>query len=192
MGLGVSKHCRFGSVPCGDGIFKGGKRPKINCFFVEHDSGDPFTTLATPCDANYARRAPFVWSPVLPVLRSGRCAKVADSVVSAIPIYVVNLVFWAFAVRQQPRKSMGKVQPSFYLNADVPIRPHPSSKRADFYSSGGLFDPNKFSGISVVLKMFLQEAKINIVHAVAPLKQWFEKWRLSVGSTEPLRHYRST
>jgi hypothetical protein len=54
------------------------------------------------------------------------------------------------------------------------------------YWIGWILDSIKLTCFGVID----QVAKINLAHAVAPLKQWFEKWRLSVGSTGPLRYYR--
>jgi hypothetical protein len=186
---GVTKHNFFRFFSGGNCLIQGFKRPKISWFLVFCNVRTPTFERVAPSNTRMTACTSNVWFSVLPVLTSGNAAQIFKSVVGTISIDVVNLIFWPFSVHNQPSNPVRKIQSAFNLNADVSVGPQSTCFGVCFDSSGGGLYPFKFASFLVVLKMFLQKCKINVAHAVAPLKQWFEKWRLSVGSTGPLRHY---
>jgi hypothetical protein len=165
------------------GFFWGAEVPKMNAPTVYGDGRAPFFCLLW---FGYAQQATRFISAVC-----GFFIVAVDAVVNKTQVFnpvvrfgainVVNYSIRLHSVDNLPRKPMPIVK--FFANPDndVPILTCSSNGPARSFSA-----KKQTRGTLV-----LQSAKINFAHAVAPLLQWSEKWRLGVSSTGPLRHYRS-
>lgn len=109
-------------------------------------------------------------------------AKVDDSIVRLYSIDMINVLWRNKSMHDVPCNTVSVNQFPLVTKYDVAIFGYASNLLSRVSRS------KKQSSIGTVNKI----VKINVAHAVAPYKQWFEKWRLSVDSTGPLRHYKGT
>ncbi len=163
----------LGSNICCMRLFLGVKVPKVFSLSVNHDGGSPALRLLGFCKATS--------QSVLGVYGCRGVAKVHRPVVGSVPVDVVN--------QGRTVPIMQKESHPMHVDQFFPVLEH---KVPAFIGGSDGFFGLSFAGNQTRTGVVQKTGKINIVHAVAPLKQWFEKWRLSVGSTGPLRHYKGT
>jgi hypothetical protein len=165
------------------------KCPKIDLLPVNLDFCAPFFAFWSFVDSKKFILS--LWATqVLHVYRSSNVSEITDSVVVLDPVNVINEHFGEIAMNKHPCKAVGCVFDIVNPDSDVALSIFCASNLPDFAPSRRGF-PSKQPSFWAIRENFLETTKIKIAHAVAPFKQWFEKWRLSVGSTGPLRHYRS-
>lgn len=164
------------------------------CFFLHnHNSRSPATP--EPRDSEKAGMiSRFCAVLVLKIHAMSNISKIGNRVVPSIPVDVVNAPVGPHAGYVQYGKSLSKVK--FLVNPDTHVSvmsnvpcntsyPHPVGFVA------GLFKPNKLSCVGGVPKKFAQPlcGKINISHAVSPIKKWFGQKPGSVSALAGLRHF---
>ncbi len=153
----------------------------------------PFAPFQPTSYFGYAkepRRDPFIRTPdVLEVDALLNVSKVGKSVVGSVAVNMVDAKL---------RPLTGYVQPSNAVQAVLPIvNPSPYVSASGINSTSNAFRvgdfcaPSKNTSVLVVVKKFADAlcGKINLSHAVVPLKQWFGQKPGSVSALAGLRHF---
>lgn len=125
------------------------------------------------------------------VFGSRHNAQVAQSVVVADAIDVVDLAIRFSAVGVEPRKSVQSVILVGDLGSQVPGPVGGANHIANLYGANRADTPSKDASLWVVVKKFAQAfcGKIAGTHAVAPVKQWFVERPVSVSALCGLRYF---
>jgi hypothetical protein len=174
---------RLGCNIRGMGFFCGVEVPKMDAPTIYGDGRTPLFGLLRFGYAQQATR--FILAVreffIVAVDAMVNKTQVFNSVVRFSAVNVVNDSIRLYSIDNLPSKPMRIVKFPANPDDDVSILTCCSDGLARSFGA-----KKQTRGTLV-----LQSAKINLAHAVAPLLQWSEKWRLGVGSTGPLRHYRS-
>lgn len=96
------------------------------------DCSAPCVCGFVPANPKKARLAVFIAAPVLQVFGVGRFTQIANSVVCAVPVDVVNAVFWPYAVDVKPCQPVSTVSAPINTDLDVtPVRANAASNTAN-------------------------------------------------------------
>ena len=89
---------------------------------------------------------------------------------------MIDLTIRKLTMLKEPSKSVGKMffRLDGYKNIAIVLRSSSICSRWNLILNSNL--PDKFSSFFVVFKNLANVCKINIAHAVVPLKQWYVKW----------------
>lgn len=101
-------------------FFRRGKTAQINNPFLMGYLGLP-RLFSHPFFIRYSFKSMFIGGfAICSILPIRTFAKIFKSIVSFIPINMINLVLWPFARHIKPRQSVGCVIFPFYLNMKIP------------------------------------------------------------------------
>ena len=132
------------------GFFRGCKISEPLRLSANRNAGSPFVLEKYHADKT-GFIAPIWFSDVLRVSRGVYYAKVLQTVVVLIAVYVVNKTFRPFAMRKQPSKPMGFVNFSAIAYSDV-LCAKISRGVSRLNCFGNSFAPRQNPGIGVVAK----------------------------------------
>ena len=201
---------RGGFLPGRHGLLQGGKISQVISYFVNRDMSNERGSGVSPRVAentlDTARCFSVLPSLVGAILRFGRGAKIADAIVQAVAVFVVDQWRNGFSAFKKPDQTMGLVS-ALPGELDRPIDPAwpaltqearcfpgksfvpgiSDAKRREMVRRS--FPPPESAGASVVGQAFANEA--NIGQFVHSLRSWVALWvgvRDGGGASIHLRH----
>ena len=132
------------------------KIAKMRFFSICNYSGAKFIFTRSPLNAEYPRFVVFMRSALVVKVLTHRCfAKIGNSIIGRIAIYMVDQLLWKLTVYIKPHKAMGLISrisddymaPSFAAAC-------PSYISGSCPSAGN--KPRKYASFSIVVKKFAQ------------------------------------
>jgi hypothetical protein len=160
--------------------------PEANHLPIQANTRHP---LVLPCGEVRTKLA-VLGVPVLLVKCVGGFSEICKSIVSGLPVDMVNVVRRPFAINVKPHKPVSLVLLAVYhyLNVALFIK---AVKHIANPALAAIRYSGKYASGFVVVEKFAQTiyAKIASSHAVVPLKQWFGQKPRRVLSTSGLRHF---
>ena len=173
--------------------FSGFKVAKMLGFSVQSNLCDPSRLFIAPVNTSKSRFVSLACNKILFIFKIQRQPQIADSVVVANSVDVVNLMRRPFTINVQPSKSVGHVDNVLDANINSSARVAVTRNILNFNSVGKSNFPSKNSSLGVVMKNFvkllLSKSKIQASHAFVPFKQWFGQRPTSAINTSGFRYF---
>jgi hypothetical protein len=144
---------------------------------IYRNAGSPAALIRN--DTNKTRLVSFVWAPnILRISIRKHYPKVDKTIVVFNPIQMVYHSGGPFASHVQPDQTMRFVNAAAQAYKNVAFIIRRACHIAYMYGFSHAFCPSKQPGNGIVVQYAANVicGKIGNVHAVAPVKQWFEKW----------------
>jgi hypothetical protein len=148
-------------------FFGSRKQTYANRLVVDFYLGQPFTVLFS-----YAKKTASVFdfwpSDILRVFQIRNFTQIRQSVVGAVSINMVNLIYWPSIVRVKPYQSMSKIKHIIKSDTYVSML-HLAPDNATYAAPAPNFSPRKKASFSAIIQKFMQSFwghKVNINSAV--------------------------
>lgn len=172
------------------GEFWSVEHTKVNRLTMEVNRSTPFAALLTDAK-KFNLRIRMAMAHVLTVSGNGYIAKILYSVIARIPIYVVYNAFGPNASCVEPCKAVGEIPSPVNANVNVSARVYRASRSTSGGVRTGANPTRERTSIWAIGKKFAQAlcGKIDLSHAVSPVKKWFGQKPARVISTGGLRYF---
>lgn len=167
------------------------KSSKINFLAMQAYFCDPLLAIRRGANRQKSACIPCARAAsVLRVLGATDIPKITERIVKSISVYMINNSVGRFSSDMQPRNPMGSNTASVNGHIDISAS-SASSNISNLNSVSGLYFPSENTTVGVVVKKFADAlcGKINLSHAVSPIKKWFGQKPGSVSALAGLRHF---